>query len=212
MEKLAIFDIDYTITRKETLMEFFKYLVSKDIKNIKFLPRALYSGLMYSIKVYDERRVKECFLKFIDNIDEKDLAKLTKSFYDERFSSIIYKDAVDMIKKLKYEGYMVILISASPEFYIKEFYAIKEVDLIIGTKFAFEGGKFVRKMDGNNCKGEEKVKRLNEVLKEKNIKADFKNSYMFSDSLSDKPLLDLVGNPYLINYKKHHEIEILKWK
>lgn len=212
MEKLAIFDIDYTITRKETLMEFFKYLVLKDIKNIKFLPRALYSGLMYGIKVYDERRVKECFLKFIDNIDEKDLAKLTKSFYDERLSSILYKDAVDMIKKLKNEGYMVILISASPEFYIKEFYAIKEVDLIIGTKFAFDGGKFVRKMDGSNCKGEEKVKRLNEVLKEKNIKVDFKNSYMFSDSLSDKPLLDLVGNPYLINYKKHHEIEILKWK
>lgn len=212
MEKLAIFDIDYTITRKETLMEFFKYLVSKDIKNIKFLPRALYSGLMYGVKVYDERRVKECFLKFIENIDEAELAKLTKSFYDERISKILYKDAVDMIKKLKKEGYMVILISASPEFYVKEFYAIKEVDLIIGTKFTFEGGKFIRKMHGNNCKGEEKVRRLNEVLKEKNIKVDFKNSYMFSDSLSDKPLLDLVGNPYLINYKKKHEIEILRWK
>ena len=49
-------------------------------------------------------------------------------------------------------------------------------------------------------------------LAEKNIKVDFKNSYMFSDSLSDKPLLDLVGNPYLINYKKKHEIEILRWK
>ena len=212
MEKLAIFDIDYTITRKETLMEFFKYLVSKDIKNIKFLPRALYSGLMYGVKIYDEKRVKECFLKFIENIDEAELAKLTKLFYDERISEILYKDAVDMIKKLKKEGYMVILISASPEFYVKEFYAIKEVDLIIGTKFTFEGGKFVRKMDGNNCKGEEKVRRLNEFLKEKNIKVDFKNSYMFSDSLSDKPLLDLVGNPYLINYKKKNEIEILRWK
>ena len=212
MEKLAIFDIDYTITRKETLMEFFKYLVSKDIKNIKFLPRALYSGLMYEVKVYDERRVKECFLKFIENIDEAELAKLTKSFYDERISKILYKDAVEMIKKLKKEGYMVILISASPEFYVKEFYAIKEVDLIIGTKFTFKDGKFIRKMHGNNCKGEEKVRRLNEVLKEKNIKVDFKNSYMFSDSLSDKPLLDLVGNPYLINYKKKHEIEILRWK
>ena len=71
MEKLAIFDIDYTITKKETLMEFFKYLVSKDIKNIKFLPRALYSGLMYGVKVYDERRVKECFLKFIDKIHQE---------------------------------------------------------------------------------------------------------------------------------------------
>lgn len=212
MEKLAIFDIDYTITRKETLMEFFKYLVSKDIKNIKFLPRALYSGLMYGVKVYDEKRVKECFLKFIENIDEAELAKLTKSFYDEKVSKILYKDAVDMIKKLKKEGYMVVLISASPEFYVKEFYAIKEVDLIIGTKFTFEDGKFIRKMDGNNCKGKEKVRRLNEVLKEKNIKVDFKNSYMFSDSLSDKPLLDLVGKPYLINYKKKHEIEILRWK
>lgn len=212
MEKLAIFDIDYTITRKETLMEFFKYLVSKDIKNIKFLPRALYSGLMYGVKVYDEKRVKECFLKFIENIDEAELAKLTKSFYDEKISKILYKDAVDMIKKLKKEGYMVVLISASPEFYVKEFYAIKEVDLIIGTRFTFESGKFIRKMDGNNCKGEEKVRRLNKVLKEKNIKVDFKNSYMFSDSLSDKPLLDLVGNPYLINYKKKHEIEILRWK
>ena len=212
MEKLAIFDIDYTITRKETLMEFFKYIVSKDIKNIKFLPRALYSGLMYGVKVYDEKKVKECFLKFIENIDETELAKLTKSFYDERLSTILYKDAVNMIKKLKNEGYMVVLISASPEFYVKEFYAIEEVDLIIGTKFTFEGGKFIRKMSGNNCKGEEKVRRLNEVLKEKNIKVDFKNSYMLSDSLSDKPLLDLVGNPYLINYKKKHEIEILRWK
>ena len=212
MEKLAIFDIDYTITRKETLMEFFKYIVSKDIKNIKFLPRALYSGLMYGVKVYDEKRVKECFLKFIENIDEAELSKLTKSFYDERISKILYKDAVNMIKKLKNEGYMVVLISASPEFYVKEFYAIKEVDLIIGTKFTFDSGKFIRKMDGNNCKGEEKVKRLNDVLKEKNIKVDFKNSYMFSDSLSDKPLLDLVGKPYLINYKKKHEIEILRWK
>ena len=36
MEKLALFDIDYTITKKETLMEFYKYIVSRDIKNSKF--------------------------------------------------------------------------------------------------------------------------------------------------------------------------------
>ena len=67
-------------------------------------------------------------------------------------------------------------------------------------------------MHGNNCKGEEKVVRLREVIKEKNLQVDFKNSYMFSDSLSDKPLLDLVGKPYLINFKKKHHFEILNWK
>ncbi|MDZ4907411.1 HAD-IB family hydrolase, partial [Clostridium perfringens] len=81
MDRLAIFDVDYTITRKETLMQLFKYVIIKDIRNIKFLPRALYSGLMYSIKIYDEKRVKESFLKFIDGIDEKELALLIKGFY-----------------------------------------------------------------------------------------------------------------------------------
>ena len=67
-------------------------------------------------------------------------------------------------------------------------------------------------MDGHNCKGAEKVKRLMEELKKDNVEVDFKNSYMFSDSLSDKPLLDLVGHPYLINFKKKNDIEILNWK
>ena len=211
MKKLAIFDIDYTITKKETLMEFYKYSLEEDIKNIRFLPRALYSGLMYGVGIYDERRVKECFLKFIDNIEEEKLQELVKRFYKNRLSKILYKDAVDMMYKLKKEGYDIYLISASPEFYINEFYNIDVVDKVIGTRFEFKEGKFIRKMLGCNCKGEEKVRRLKEVLSKENIEVDFKDSYMFSDSLSDKPLLDLVGKPYLINYKKKHEIEILKW-
>ncbi|EHJ01530.1 HAD-superfamily subfamily IB hydrolase, TIGR01490 [Clostridium sp. DL-VIII] len=212
MKKLAIFDIDYTITKKETLMELFKYVIKNDKSNIRFLPRAIYCGMMYGLKVYDEKKVKETFLKFIDGINEQDLAVLVKKFYHEKLSTILYEDALKMMKRLKKEGYEVYLISASPEFYINEFYNIKEVDKIIGTKFSFDNGTFVRKMDGENCKGEEKVRRLQEVIKNEKIEVDFKESYMFSDSLSDKPLLDLVGKPYLINYKKSHDIEILKWK
>jgi HAD superfamily hydrolase (TIGR01490 family) len=212
LKKLAIFDIDYTITKKETLMELFKYVIKKDKKNLRFLPRAIYCGIMYAIGIYDERKVKETFLRFIDGIKEEELAELVKEFYDERLKNILYDDALKMMKKLKNEGYDIYLISASPEFYVNEFYNIKEVDKVIGTKFGFENGTFVRKMVGNNCKGEEKVRRLKEVLKDEKIEVDFKESYMFSDSLSDKPLLDLVGKPYLINYKKNHDIEILRWK
>ena len=212
MKKLAIFDIDYTITKKETLMELFKYVIKTDKKNIRFLPRAIFCGSMYMLKVYDERMVKEKFLKFIDGIKEKELAELVKRFYHDKLKTILYEDALNMIKKLKKEGYDIYLISASPEFYVNEFYNIKEVDKIIGTRFNFDNGIFTRKMQGKNCKGEEKVRRLKEFLKNEKIEVDFKESYMFSDSLSDKPLLDLVGKPYLINYKKNHHIEILKWK
>ncbi len=212
MKKIAIFDIDYTITKKETLMEFFKYYIKKDIRAIRFLPRAIYCGGMYLLKFYDEKMVKEKFLKFIDGISEEELDKIVESFYTEKLSNLLYSDAIDMMKKLKAEGYDIYLISASPEFYINKFYSVKEVDRVIGTKFKFNDGKFLRQMDGINCKGEEKVRRLKEVLKEEKIEVDFKESYMFSDSLSDKPLLDLVGKPYLINYKKNHDLEILRWK
>lgn len=212
MDKLALFDVDYTITKKETLMQLYKYVILNDFKNIRFLPRAIYSGIMYAARIYDEKKVKESFLKFIDKIDEKNLAILVKNFYSDVLEKILYKDAIDMIKKLKGQGYIIYLISASPEFYLNEFYAIKEVDMVIGTRFSIEGGKFSRRMQGANCKGEEKVKRLKEVLQQKKIEVDYANSYMFSDSLSDKPLLDLVGNAYLINYRKKSKFEILKWK
>lgn len=212
MVKLGIFDVDFTITKKETLMQFFKYMIHKDKKNIKFLPRAIFSGIMYGIGIYDEKKVKETFLKFIDGIDEKELSYIVKEFYSDVLSNILYEDAIKMMRELKSKGYKIYLISASPEFYLNEFYSFKEVDKIIGTKFKFKDGKFIREMAGYNCKGEEKVRRLMEELKKDNIEVDFKESYMFSDSLSDKPLLDLVGHPYLINFKKKNNIEILKWK
>lgn len=188
-------------------------MIYKKPSNIKYLPRTIFSGLMYIIGVFDEKRTKETFLKFIDGMKEEDMQRLVKEFYQKRLSKILYKDAIDMMKKLKADGYKIYLISASPEFYLRELYAIKEVDKVVGTRFVMEKGVYSRRMVGENCKGYEKVRRLKEELVRDNIKVDFKNSYMFSDSLSDKPLFDLVGNAYLINYrKKSSGIEILKWK
>ena len=211
MKKLAIFDIDFTITKKETFIQLFIYSIKKDIKNIKYIPRAIYSGVMYGLGFFDEKAVKECFIKFLVNKDESTLKRFVRGFYEDVLSKILYTDSINMIKKLKKEGCDVYLISASGEFYLKELYKIKEIDMIIGTRFEFKDGIFTGKTIGKNCKGEEKVHRLKEVLHKKKIEVDFKNSYMFSDSLSDKPLLDLVGNPYLINYKKKTNMKVLKW-
>lgn len=213
MERLAIFDVDYTITKRETLRQLFYFLIRKNPVNALYIPRAFFSGIMFFLKIYDEKKTKETFLKFIQDIDESEMKKLVREFYEKRLSKILYNDAINMMKKLKSEGYNVYLISASPEFYLNELYAIEEVDVIIGSRFKIEQGRHCRLMEGENCKGQQKVERLMEFLQEKNIEVDFENSYMFSDSISDKPLFDIVGKPYLINYKKsHNEIEILKWR
>ncbi|MBE6068646.1 MAG: HAD-IB family hydrolase [Clostridium lundense] len=211
--RLAIFDVDYTLTKKETLIEFYKFMLSKDPKLIKFLPKVLITGILYAFKIYDAHAAKENFIKFIDGVKQEDMIILVKQFYEEKLSKILYIDAINTMRKLKEKGYKIYLISASAEFYLNELYNIDIVDKIIGTRFTCNNGIYGRKIEGKNCKGEEKVIRLMQVLKEENLNVDFKNSYMYSDSLSDLPLFKLVGNPYLINYRKNHEsIERLTWR
>lgn len=213
MIKLAIFDIDFTLTKKETLIQFYMYMMKKNPKLLIYIPRIIFSGLFYALKINKEKKTKEIFMRFIKGIKEEEMKKIVKEFYDEKLSKILYEDSIKMIKKLKSQGCMIILISASPEFYLEEFYNIKEVDKVMGSRISCKEGIYENRMDGDNCKGEEKVKRLREYLQQENIDVDFKNSYMFSDSLSDLPLFKLVGNPYLINYKKNHEsIKKLNWK
>lgn len=213
MELLAIFDVDYTLTKRETLMELYFFMLKKDIRFIKFIPRSIMSGILYSLKIYDAGKAKQSFIKFLEGVHEEEMKTLVKEFYEERLSKILYKDAIDTIKKLKNQGCKVYLISASPEIYLNELYNIKEVDKIIGTKLKKKDGIYKSAIEGENNKGEEKVRRLREFLKKENIEVDFENSYMFSDSLSDLPLLKLVGNAYLINSrKKYNNIKNIKWK
>lgn len=211
--KLAIFDVDFTLTRRETLLEFYYFLIKKKPSLIKNLPKSVKGGFLYLIKVYDAGRAKEDFISFIKGITEEEMKDIAKEFYENRLKNILYEDALSTIKNFKKEGYKIYLISASAEFYLNELYNIKEVDKIIGTRFEVRDGKYTGKIYGENCKGVEKVIRLKQHLKEESIDADFKNSYMFSDSLADLPLFRTVGNPYLINFKKEHDnIEKLNWK
>jgi HAD superfamily hydrolase (TIGR01490 family) len=211
--KLAIFDVDFTLTKKETLIQFYLFMLSRKPSLIRHMPKTLKSIFLYLFKNSDLKRAKESFIAFIECVREEEMQEHVKEFYEKRLSAILYKDAIDKIKALKAEGCLVYLISASPEFYLRELYSIPEVDMVIGTVYKLHEGVHKCEMVGENCKGEEKVVRLKQVLEKEGLEVDFKNSYMFSDSLSDLPLLKLVGKPYLINYKKKHDtIEILNWK
>ena len=61
MEKLAIFDVDFTLTRKETLIQFYSFMVKKNPKLIKHLPKNVFSGLSYLTKRLTAHNPKNSF-------------------------------------------------------------------------------------------------------------------------------------------------------
>lgn len=209
--KLAIFDVDYTLTKKETLLEFYKFLLTRNKKSITHIPTAILSGLLYLIRVNDEKASKELFLKFLKGKTKDEMNELAEDFFNLKIKKLLYQDGINKINDFIKSGYSIVLTSASPEIYIKKFKTILEIDYVFGTKLEFKDGIYTGNIKGLNNKGFEKINRLLPLL-EKN-KVDLKNSYMFSDSMADKPLLELVGNPYLVNYKKENpEYPVLKWR
>ena len=202
--KFAIFDVDLTLTKRDTFIDFYKFLCKEDKRFYAYLNNVIFSGLMYGIKIYDERKSKEQYLSFLNGVHENVVDEFSrKFFYEHLMNKLIYKDAIIEIVKRKSEGYVIVLISASPEFYLKYFNELTYVDYVLGTKYEVVNGFYTGKMVGFNNKGKEKVFRFQELLFRENIRDyDFDNSIMYSDSLHDLPMFGMVGSGFLINNSK----------
>ncbi len=210
MDRLAVFDVDYTLTRRETQVELLKFLIRTDFKNIAYLPNSIAAGLGFVLGLHDEKQSKEQNLKMLRGLPAEELEALARRFMAEGIKPLLYQDGIKMLKKHHREGMRVILNSASPEFYIREFERSPYIEKAIGTRFEIRDGLFTGKMIGLNNKGAEKIDRLMDYLDGAAI--DWENSVMYSDSLSDKPLMDRMGKAWLINHKANPHFPILKWK
>lgn len=110
----------------------------------------------------------------------------------------------------KEAGYHVLLVTASPHAYMKYFKNFPWVDHVIGTELVRHQNGYTCTIEGVNCKGEEKVRRIQAYLREKNMVIDYEQSCSYSDSLSDLPVMQLVAQRYFIN-RSVPDMEALSW-
>ncbi len=184
MKKAIIYDFDKTIYSKETSIYFMLFYIKKYPKRIFKLLKFLFV-LLFNFKKVDLKNIKNEFFKFIIQNNKEKLENDILEFWntqDKNFFTYFKKE----IEKNKKQADILILISASPDFLLNPIYKSLGFNILIATKF--ENFKIV----GNNCKGIEKVKRLNEV-------GEFEVISFYSDSMSDKPLFDIAKNKYSID-------------
>ncbi|MGL4450859.1 MAG: HAD family hydrolase [Sarcina sp.] len=207
--KIAIFDIDKTIINGDSMFHLLAYTKTKYPAAKAKLPSLFIKLVLFKLGIINTKKAKEAMFYTFNYLNNDDL----KDFYSSMLKEKMFKNAIEKMKELKQAGYIVLLVSASPEAYLKYFEDENFVDFVIGTKFKYINDKFTNQMEGINCKGDEKVVRINAYLKENNISIDKASSVAFSDSLSDTPMFNLVAKSYLINFKKSNDkYEILRWE
>lgn len=210
MDRLAVFDVDFTLTRRETQVELLRFLIRHEPAYLHYLPNSILAALFYKLGLHDEKASKEQHLKLLAGMPLSELDRLSREFFDEAIKPLLYVDGLKALRQHHKEGMRIILSSASPEFYIKEFERSPYIEKAMGTRFAITDGRFTARMVGANNKGEEKIHRLLDYLGDTPV--DWDQSVMYSDSLSDKPLMDRMGQAYLINHRPNPYFPVLKWK
>ncbi len=178
---MNLYDFDNTILKGDSSHKFIRYsLVRHPFIVLWSLIKTLKECIKYLFKKSNFGLIKSelfSFVKYIKNFDEymdkyvlKNIKYVKKFYLDQKKDSDV-------------------IISASFEFIIKKYCEYLNIKNVIGTKFDVKKGCII----GNNCKGEEKVRRF---YAEYGDKHEILNAY--SDSLSDIPMLKLAKNAYIV--------------
>lgn len=200
MQKVAFFDIDGTIFRSSLLIEIINLLIDRGVfpKKAAEEIRAKKTAWLDRVGAYDDYlyKVVEIHLKYIRGCREEDIMKAVEDvIYFEK--DRVYRFTRDFIKQLKSEGYLLIAISGSPIYLVKEFAAHMGFDRAFGQILEVKNGLFTGDIVNKNFRDKESI--IKEFEKSEGVKIDFKNSIAVGDTDNDIAMLKLVGNPIAFN-------------
>lgn len=189
--KYYLYDFDGTIYDGDSSVDFFKFCLKKDKSIYKMLPKVVIKFLAYKSKNITDTELKEFIFSFLKNF--KNVDEIVKEFWKTHKSKIksFY---------LEKNHDQDIIISASPEFLLKPICIKLKVKDLIASDVDKTTGKFKKP----NNRGEEKVKEFYK----KYPKAEILE--MYSDSLHDKPLLDLAKKSYFVKKNKLYDYKTYK--
>lgn len=193
--KCAFFDFDNTIAKGDTIFKLLVYTIKKHpLTIVRFLLTILY-GIGYILHLVSKEKLKETILFPLDLFNSEEL----KTFYQEKVVPSYYPHMVQELQKRKDEGYLVFLVTASSEAYMR--FNELPIDILMGTQTEIIDGEYTSHIVGKNCKDAHKVERINAYLEKNNLSIDYEYSYGYSDSTSDIPMLKLVKNRVRISKK-----------
>jgi phosphatidylglycerophosphatase C len=96
-------------------------------------------------------------------------------------------DALKAWRRHRQSGARMVIVTASPEAIVAPFARGLDADMLIGTRLVYDqDGRVGRGLDGLNCRGHEKVRRLREVFGD-----DIRLAAAYGDTDGDRPMLDI---------------------
>ena len=198
-QKLAIFDIDGTVFRKNLAFELINELAWLKIfkKEVRDELVRLYTSWLDHKGTYEEYRralvsLYEQNLKGCREDDIKKASQLVVPFYKDR----TYIFSSELIEKLKSENYCLIAISGSPIEIVREYNSYLGFDEVFGSVYEMDReGIYTGKASFEPTAHKGHVAK--QYALENNL--TFEDSYGVGDTEGDAKFLEIVSHPIAFN-------------
>jgi len=194
--KLVIFDLDGTLTRRDTLIPYLTGFVVRHpwrIVRMLHLPVVLATFFLGFI---NNARLKEYFLTAaLGGASQVQIEQWSSTFVEKLLARGIREKGLMVLKQHIASGEHTVLLSASPDFYVNELGANLGFDHIVCTRAEWHKNRLTGRLASPNHSGHEKVRQLGL------LRSRFPDTYIsaYADNDSDLELLCAVDKGVLVN-------------
>ncbi|KAA9332730.1 HAD family hydrolase [Adhaeribacter soli] len=196
--KVVVFDLNKTFYRKSSKEEFYKFICTKRPKRLRYFFEMLWFTFLEKLNLIRQTEFKENFFNYLDNLPPEKVKQYAEEFWQKEYPHNFNSEIKQRLEEAKANSEELFCATGALEVYVEPLFKLFPVAGFAGTKAQYNGSTY--KVVGKACKGEEKVKRLEEHYRGR--------KFTLTEAYSDKPeeLFEFTQKPFLVKKGKINPI------
>lgn len=197
MRVAAFFDIDGTLVSVNTAPLYARYMRRHGRARRRDLIRTAYYLLQYRLNMLDIDRAFERASDLIRGQDEAETKAFCEQWYQEVVRDYLVPQMLEQVEEHRRAGHELALLSSSTNYLAEPLARDLRVDHLLVTRLEVVDGRFTGRAIAPVCYGRGKVHWARAFAGERDV--DLAQSFFYTDSVTDVPVLELVGHPRIVN-------------
>lgn len=196
----AFFDLDKTVIASASMAAFGRRFYNAGMISRRTVLRGVWAQLVYHHLGASEQkltRMRESALLLTRGWEQTRVSGIVEDALSSVVEPIIYAEALELMAEHRRAGRRIVIVSASPEEIVTPIGRLLEVNDVVASRALIDAtGRYTGEM-AFYAYGPFKVEAMADLVERHGI--DLSQSYAYSDSYTDLPMLEAVGHPVAVN-------------
>ena len=198
----AFFDLDKTIIAKSSSLAFSKPFQAGGLITRRAMLRSAYAQFVYLVGGADHdqmEKIRAFMSQLVEGWDVETVKEIVAETLHHVVDPIVYDEAVSLMEEHRANGRDVVIVSTSGTEVVEPIGEMLATDEVIASRLEIVDGKYTGEIE-YYAYAEEKARAIQAMAADRGY--DLEQCFAYSDSITDAPMLEVVGHPHAVNPDK----------